>query len=284
MSSSIGDKVRILSHLPKGENLRILEVGAGSGDLARVLASLGHSVVAIDPNPDSFARLSANLPYGSVARAMYADQILGLEGTFDAIIFCSVLHEVYSYGDTSKTPTDVVGQILADSFAKLNPGGAVIVRDGVKPPHREVSEFDNGEDYWIITDRFAADMATLYRTKSKWATNELKGVWSFGEDESFESLCLMGKGAYMMELAYTITWGFAAFQRESQELYGLYELEEFAKLGESVGFEVTDSYSYLQGGYPEHLNLVGKLYAGEGGPQRNWHDSNAIWAFRKPQK
>ncbi len=72
-----------------GPSLRLLEVGAGSGELARALMDAGHSVVAVDASEKAGARAR---DLGVDAR--HADWHDFDDGTFDAIIFTRSLHHI----------------------------------------------------------------------------------------------------------------------------------------------------------------------------------------------
>lgn len=284
MASSLGDKKRILDYLPKSPG-RILEVGSGGGELTLAMIELGHEVVAIDPNPDSIAHLEKLLPSDTRILPMYAEQIGSIRGKFDAIVFCSVLHEVFSYSSKpDKTVESVIGGVLRDSFSLLNPGGVVIVRDGVRPePRASNGCCDKLYDDLIISDLYTADLAILYIRNSPWAQRDkIHTCWSYEPGEKFDSLLISAPSSQIMEIAYTINWGFAAMHREMQEVYGLYTLSGLSDLAQTVGLSTLESFSYLQPGYKQHLDPVAKLYEGEVGPRREWYDSNAIWVLQKP--
>ena len=72
-----------------GPSLRLLEVGAGSGELARALMDAGHSVVAVDASAEAVARARE---LGVDAR--HADWHDFDDGTFDAILFTRSLHHI----------------------------------------------------------------------------------------------------------------------------------------------------------------------------------------------
>ena len=58
------------------------------------------------------------------------------KGKADTVIFCSLLHEIYSYveHDGHKFQLEPVRDLLIAAFEALAPGGRIIIRDGVKPP------------------------------------------------------------------------------------------------------------------------------------------------------
>src|SRR5438034_328364 len=72
----------VLSHLPSPQ-CRVLEVGCGTGELARALAARGHDVLAIDPEA----------PQGPIFRRTTIEE-LDDPGTFDAALASFSLHHV----------------------------------------------------------------------------------------------------------------------------------------------------------------------------------------------
>jgi len=86
---------------------RVLEVGCGSGELARELAGDGYGVLAVDPNA----------PEGSIFRRARIEE-LGDEGPFDAAVASLSLHHVHDLGV-------VVGRV----HSLLRPGSPFVVRE-----------------------------------------------------------------------------------------------------------------------------------------------------------
>lgn len=99
---------RILRWLADRNVRRVLEIGAGIGNTAARMTSLGWDVTAIDPDPVLFARLKERL--GSSARC---EPFLGHIPTapYDAIIAESVFFQMD------------LAQVFAHASALLKPGG-----------------------------------------------------------------------------------------------------------------------------------------------------------------
>lgn len=96
-----------------GDKQRILEVGAGDGELAHLLASAGHDVVAIDSDPVAVAEARALGISAHVARWPEIDP-----DVFDAILFTRSLHHI----------PDLVNGV-GRAAVLLRPGGQIIVED-----------------------------------------------------------------------------------------------------------------------------------------------------------
>ena len=107
---------------------RVLEIGAGTGELAEALTTLGYAVVAIDPEPTG-DRVHA------VALHEFEDQA----ASFDAAVAVLSLHHV--------EPLDVSCERLAQL---LRPGARVVVDEF------DVGRFDERAAAWWIAQRAAA--------------------------------------------------------------------------------------------------------------------------------
>src|SRR5262249_6803517 len=112
-------------------------------------------------------------------------------GSVDTVVFCSILHEVYSYAAFSM---DAVRDAIRAAFTALRPGGRIVIRDGVMPPPatRRI--------------RFVAPDARatfdLYRAQFEGRRIEARELASDRVELS---------SADAMEFLYTYTWGPASF-------------------------------------------------------------------------
>jgi 2-polyprenyl-3-methyl-5-hydroxy-6-metoxy-1,4-benzoquinol methylase len=102
--------------------VRVLEVGAGSGELAAALRESGYEVDAIDPGDDA----------DGVERVALAELEAG-EGAFDAAVAVVALHHV-----------EPLGESLEVLFRVLVPGGRLIVDE------LDVEEVDERAADWLI--------------------------------------------------------------------------------------------------------------------------------------
>jgi SAM-dependent methyltransferase len=257
MSNSIGDKKTLLPYI-KGQ--KVLDIGCGSGDLINALKDLGYDAYGIDASEESVRRCDD--PHVKIGYADEVDIVFG-EQMFDTIICCSVLHEVFSYGNRF----DKIGQVLSVSHAidamkrALKPGGRLLVRDGVMPDDASKARMtvDNPAevDKFLKRSPFAAPTAGLDRQLSLVQVGEC----------TFE-----GTPSSIMEFAFTYTWGPGSFEREVMEFYGLFTLEDYANFVSDHGFVCTHKHAYTQPGYRNHLE--GKVMMNMPFPH-----SNAIWVY-----
>lgn len=98
--------------LGAGARPRVIDVGAGTGKLTRVVAGLGADVVAVDPDPGMLAELAARVPGVPVFEGT-GEQLPLPSGTADAVVFGQAWHWV----DVPTASTEV-GRVL-------RPGGVI---------------------------------------------------------------------------------------------------------------------------------------------------------------
>jgi len=106
-----------------GRQLRVVDVGGGTGGFAVPLAEAGHRVTVVDPSPDALAaaiRRAADAGLGDRLTAIQgdADGLADLiePGTADLVLCHAVLEVV-----------DDPGQVAAALAASLRPGGAASI-------------------------------------------------------------------------------------------------------------------------------------------------------------
>ena len=105
----------VLQNLPDGCR-RILEIGAGEGDLAAALAAGGFEVVALDDDPACVATARAN---GVDARTARWPDFSG--GRFDAVLFTRSLHHMEDLAACVRAAADSLqagGRLLVEDFAR----------------------------------------------------------------------------------------------------------------------------------------------------------------------
>jgi 2-polyprenyl-3-methyl-5-hydroxy-6-metoxy-1,4-benzoquinol methylase len=97
-----------------GQPSRILDVGAGGGEFAHLLQSLGHEVVGIEPNR-GYADFAASRYDLQILRGFVGDVALPAD-SFDVITIWHVLEH-----------TDDPSRVLAQLCSALRPGGTLVV-------------------------------------------------------------------------------------------------------------------------------------------------------------
>lgn len=280
MAGSVGDKSRILPYLPAvmdpSDPPHVLDVGAGGGEFAQALSLLGYNVTALDAAEDAVNRLRFRYNKLEVLQTLANHAHDFGENKYDAVICSSILHEVFSYGDDVHRAGHLssVARALQSFHKALKPGGVLIIRDGVMPadwylPARV--QVVNPDDIPAVHEYLQLcpfANGTAYGTQGHLIyLEETQDGW------------FMGNARSVMEFAYTFTWGVDSYPRETQEMYGVLTLDGYMNLLWENGYAVHDAYSYLQPGYPQHLE--NKLVLEVDGKPAPWFNSNALWVARK---
>lgn len=265
MFASLGDKQRMLPYLKTDSlNSSILDVGGGDGSLLVSIKELYPHVeiLNLDAAPISVERSRAK---GIPTMLGYSDEIHKKFSHLQNIIASSVVHEIFSYGNLNGEPGRVqsVKNFLQSAYDSLTPGGRLIIRDGVSPDpditahsemrmtknHAEVDKFLHASPF----TKDGLDRKIQIRKKKE-------GLYT-------------GSLSSLMEFAFTYTWGKESFEREVNEFYGVFTLEELSNLGEETGFTVIYAEKYVQQGYIENLPEITF--------SPFFPDTNALWVFEK---
>lgn len=252
MNYALDDKMSLIAYVRPG---RILDVGAGSGDISKALAILGNEVHALDASYEALELISQ------------VDGVIPVEGTapsalskfsenfFDTIICSSVLHEVYSYGESENDSYNLLNifKTIQEFNRILRTGGRLLIRDGVMP--------DNWNKEVFVTFSQPEDASDFL--------SEYSGIAKFykpGKEKRSVYLDKLAPEAYAtnlssaMEFLFTYNWGFESVDREAKEYYGIYTESEYTRLITDMGFKVLSSNQYIQSGYVEHLSPKATIY------------------------
>jgi SAM-dependent methyltransferase len=189
----------------------------------------------------------------------------------DSVVFCSILHEVYSYGEPRFSLASVE-RVIRAAFAQLAPGGRLVIRDGVRPPP--------GRRRLRLIGPDARATLALYVAQFEGRRIEV--------DELADGRVELST-ADAMEFLYTYTWGPASFPYEVRELYGILTYDDYvahlvAWCGGGGAARVVELppgiRSYLQPGYRDHL--AGKIeLTDEHDRPIELPDSNCLIAIEK---
>jgi ubiquinone/menaquinone biosynthesis C-methylase UbiE len=118
MPATVNSPLAVLkSVIPSLAGIRILDVGCGSGGLARRLVEEGADVTGVDPNPQALTAARTLAPAARFEEAS-AEALPFEDAAFDVVIILNALHHV---------PFDVMDRALAETARVLRPGGWLIV-------------------------------------------------------------------------------------------------------------------------------------------------------------
>lgn len=87
---------------PAGRRLRVVDLGAGTGILTRVILDLGHEVLPVEPDGEMRAHLAAATP-GVVPLAGSAESIPLPDGSVDVV----VAGQAYHWFDPQRAPAEI---------------------------------------------------------------------------------------------------------------------------------------------------------------------------------
>ncbi|MFO0554861.1 MAG: methyltransferase domain-containing protein [Polyangiaceae bacterium] len=284
MNSARSDKARMLDFVKQGT---IVEVGPGGGVVLELLAERFHGskIVGIDASKavvESHQSRNAGraLAYEMIhGDAFELPKIVG-RSEVTTVIFCSVLHEIFSYVEWGQPPArfqlEAVDAIVGAAFRSLARGGRIIVRDGVAPVDEpRVLELTNPE--WREgLELFRA----VYEPRRITFTELGDGRVRIGARDLYEFLT-------------TITWGPDSFPYEIREQRAILSRADYVERlvaacraadPEYTAREVpvpADLASYLQPGYPEHVRPHARIFDASGEREVSMPDVNGVIVIEK---
>jgi SAM-dependent methyltransferase len=247
MNAARPDKQRMIELVKPG---RIVEIGPGGGVVLDLLEQRfpTSEVTGVDASREVVEALAQRAAaHGSRWRVVHgAAERLGelVPGPLDSVVFCSILHEVYSYAEP-RFSLAAVERVVQAAFAQLAPGGRIVIRDGVQPPP--------GRRRLRLIAPDARPTFDLYVAQFEGRRIE---VTELGGDRVELS------AADAMEFLYTYIWGPASFPYEVRELYGILRYDDYVTRlvawcggpGAARAIELPPEIrSYLQPGYRRHL-------------------------------
>ena len=251
---------------------RIVDVGSGGGVLLDRLEKKfpEREIIGTDISSNVIDALNAKKKKEGHHWSVVVHNFV--ESTFekkaDTIIFSSILHEIYSYTETPNGRFEIesVKAALKNACKSLNPGGRIIIRDGIKTDGSEVVKIR-------FKDPDGMDFFENYR-------NDFKGLKDIPDNRKVVStdaknLTVTGDINFMREFMYTYTWGKQSYAHEVQEQFGYFTLKEYTDYLESIGAKIIVARELLESGYPLNLGKYLDLLDQDGN-ERVYPASNCI--------
>jgi SAM-dependent methyltransferase len=284
MNAARSDKQRLLDFVTPG---LIVEVGPGGGVVLALLAERfpGSRIVGLDASQavvDAHEARTRGRDVGYEMRlgdAFRLPEIFG-PGEISTIVFCSVLHEIFSYVEHGDPPRrfqlGAVTDLVAASFRALKRGGRLVIRDGVAPADEpRVLEFLSPtwrEGFELFAKTYEARTIPFEAV----GPNRVR---------------LSAPDLY--EFLTTFTWGPDSFPYEIREQRAVLPRARYVEVlleacrradPEHGAVEIPvpgDLASYLQPGYPQHILPHVRVYAGDGVTAVSLPDVNGVWVIEK---
>lgn len=228
----------------------VVDVGSGGGVLLDLLEEKypGKRILGTDISDNVLEVLERKRKTEGhswmVRRHNFAMEAFGEK--VDTIIFSSILHEIFSYTETEKGRFEIetVKTALRNAYDSLNPGGRLVIRDGVKSP----------SDDSVIDIRFKDPAGLDFFRNFVRDFQGLKEIEDrkivIREAENSVSACTN----FAREFLYTYTWGTESYAHEVQEQFGYFTIEEFRSFFEELGARIIRCDAFLEQGYVTHLS------------------------------
>ncbi len=246
MNAAKSDKQRMLDFVAPGT---IVEIGPGGGVVLDLLEQrFGDSeIIGVDLSREVIAALEGRAKStGARWRVVLgaAEDLATLVPAADTVVFCSILHEVYSYSEPRFQLASVEAVVKA-AYAVLRPGGRIVIRDGVMPPPGTRRIEMIAPDVRPTLELYCAQFEGRRITYTELSPTRIE---------------MSAPDA--MEFLYTYTWGAASFPYEVRELYGILPYDEYVQTllawcGPTARVVDNPLRSYLQPGYRD--SLAGKI-------------------------
>lgn len=201
---------------------RTLDIRCGSGVLLRNL----ENAKGIDLNPKAVEECRGQ------GLDVECISLADLDERFDTVIFSSVLHEFSSYADHGRFTEGPILEALSQAYDKLNPGGRLIIRDGIEGSAKRV----------IVTAlNFDVSSAFVkYMEENPVYHDPYSILPAFGQPHEY----IDAPERVLKEFMFTYTWGKESYPREVNEKYGILTVNKWRSVVERSGFKIEALNTY----------------------------------------
>jgi len=274
MNSAVDYKKVILEFIT-GEN--IMDIGPGGGVMLDLIekAYPEKQITGLDISQNVIESLQKRKRVEDHSWNVIAGDALNLPkhvspGGVDTIIFCSIIHELFSYIEFQgkRFNSATIAAVLRSALQVLAPGGRIIIRDGVmtEPLNQKRIIRFLSEDGLNLLERYAKDFQGRRITYQVIGRNQV--------------LIPVNDA---MEFLYTYTWGEKSYVHEVNEQFGYFTPSEFsAFIQDTLGdrASIIENRHFLQEGYT--IALAPKVeFSDENGQCTPLPDSTCLIVIQK---
>ncbi len=225
LGNSWQDKSRLVSFIPERASA-IAELGCGNGVLLSLLSKFHPhlDIFGVDFNETllEIAGRQKQLSKVKFIKGNILEPIFNAS-SLDAVIYCSVLHEVYSReGEVG------LRKALEVAFNYLQPGGRLIIRDTLKPPNHKTVKLYFKNSY--VKSRF-----NLFLKDFK--MREIKVDYL---EKNLIQLDIVDCFEFLFKYFNTVGW-----QTEMEEMHGYLHLARYKEILEEIGLTIIHQETYL---------------------------------------
>lgn len=224
MSKPLQEKLRVAKYIPAGAE-RVLDVGCADGTVTCALAKLFPDIqfLGIDLDQDFIDKAAEKANAEGLKNVrferIYLRELLARKEKYDAVIFVSVLHEFYTYGEGISS----VLKAIADAHELLCNKGEIVIRDMILNEYSKRTEFQS--DSLVTKIQSISNLRPLI--------------------EDFEKIFCPMKYQYeinhfLLKYMYRENW-----ERESKEHYVPVTFDQYEKIFALLGMELQLKDSYL---------------------------------------
>lgn len=222
LAKPLAEKLKIVKFIPENSK-RIVDVGCADGTVTRELAKMFPDIcfLGIDLNEEfiEIAKSKSSNIKNLKFEKIYLRQLLARPERFTAVIFCSVLHEFYTYGEGISS----VLKAVADAHELIDKDGVIIIRDMILDEYTKRTTF-----------QIAGIVKKIARKKEL-----IPCIKDF--EEYFGKLNSVYKvNHFLLKYWYSENW-----ERESKEHYVSVTFEEYEKIFSLLGMTIQYKDSYL---------------------------------------
>ncbi|TYQ16732.1 UNVERIFIED_CONTAM: Methylase involved in ubiquinone/menaquinone biosynthesis [Acetivibrio alkalicellulosi] len=254
MNKTIDYKKVILNYIV-GDS--IIDIGPGGGALMNLIeekypdkkvigVDISHNVLETLKKKKQLEKRKWDVLYGD---ALSLGQYIK-SGSINTIIFCSILHELFSYIDFNgkKFNHETLKAALKSAFEILPEGGRIIIRDGIMTEplnQKRIIRFLSEEGIEFLK-RYAKDFKGRDIKYNVIGHNEVKMPINDA-----------------MEFLYTYTWGEKSYVHEVKEQFGYFtptEFKEFINVVLGTSAKIIEFKNFLQEGYTIALSSKIEFY------------------------